>query len=104
VAHRLIWSTRARAELKAITDYIKRDSKASAETVVTKLTKEVRRLKEFPFSGRVVPEWEKLSFREVIVYDYRVVYKLGPDSVSILAIIHSRRRFPKRPPRVRFSP
>lgn len=100
MAHRLIWSTRARAELQAITEYIKRDSNASARTVATKLAKEVRRLERFPFSGRIVPEWEKPSFREVIVYNYRVVYRLGLETVSVLTIMHSRRRFPKRPPRM----
>jgi toxin ParE1/3/4 len=102
VAHRLIWSTRAKTELKRIAEYIKRDSKANAALVVSKLTGEVRRLKTFPFSGRVVPEWEKVVFREIIVYGYRVVYKLAPDTISILTIMHSRQRFPKRPPRVRF--
>jgi toxin ParE1/3/4 len=61
----------------------------------------VRRLKQFPFSGRIVPEWEKAAFRELIVYDYRIVYTLGPDTASILTIIHSCRRCPKRPPRLR---
>lgn len=100
MAHRLIWSTRARNELKSITEYIKRDSKVNARTVVTKLTKEVRRVQEFPFSGRVVPEWQNAAFREVIVHNFRVVYKLGADTVAILAILHSRKRFPKRPPRM----
>lgn len=102
MAHRLIWSTRATAELKHIAEYIKRDSKANAALVVTKLTGEVRRLQAFPFSGRIVPEWQKAVYREIIVYGYRLVYKLGPDTISILSIMHSRQRFPKRPPRVRF--
>ena len=100
MAHRLIWSTRAKAELKRIAEYIRRDSKANATLVVAKVTQEVRRLERFPFSGRIVPEWEKAAFREVIVYEYRVVYKLGPDTASIVTIMHSRQRFPKRPPRV----
>jgi toxin ParE1/3/4 len=102
VAHRLIWSTRAIAELKRIAEYIKRDSKANAALVVATLTREVRRLERFPFSGRIVPEWEKPVFREVIVYDYRVVYKLGPATASVITIMHSRQRFPKRPLRVHF--
>jgi addiction module RelE/StbE family toxin len=101
VAYRLIWSTRAETELRKIAEYIKRDSAANAATVISKLTGEVRRLKQFPFSGRIVPEWNNATFRELIVYDYRVVYKLGPDTASILTILHSRRRFPKRPPRFR---
>lgn len=102
MAHRLIWSTRAKAELKRIAEYIKRDSKANATLVVTKLTREVRRLERFPFSGRIVPEWEKPMFREVIVFDYRVVYRLDPNTASIITIMHSRQRFPKRPPPVYF--
>jgi toxin ParE1/3/4 len=100
LAYRLIWSTHARAQLHAITEYIKRDSEANAQKVVSKLTEEVRRLEQFPFSGRVVPEWEKSAYREVLVYNYRVVYKLGLDTASIMLIMHARQRFPKRPPRM----
>jgi toxin ParE1/3/4 len=99
VAHELIWSKRAHADIQGIARYIQRTSPASAVRVVSDLTQSTRRLSRFPFSGRVVPEWDSPAFREVIVHDYRVVYKLGPETVSIVRVLHSRRRFPKRPPR-----
>ncbi|HEX6042230.1 type II toxin-antitoxin system RelE/ParE family toxin [Longimicrobium sp.] len=102
MAHRLIWSTRATADLQRIAQYIKRDSAATAEIVLTKVTGLVRRLQRFPLSGRIVPEWEQVAYREIIVYDYRIIYKVGLDTASIITIMHARRRFPKRPPRVRF--
>jgi toxin ParE1/3/4 len=101
VAHQLIWSRRAKAEIQSIAKFIERDSHANAAHVVSKLTQATRRLSRFPFSGRMVPEWESPTFREVIVYDYRVIYKLGPKTVSIVTLLHSRRKFPKRPPRLR---
>lgn len=100
MAHTLIWSARAKNEIQSIAGYIERDSSANAARVVTRLMRAARRLSRYPLSGRMVPEWERPAFREVIVYDYRMIYKLGPETVSILTILHARRRFPKRPPRI----
>jgi addiction module RelE/StbE family toxin len=102
VAHQLIWSTRAKAEIHEIAKYIERDSMANADTMVGKIIEAVRRLAELPLSGRVVPEWEIAAYRELIVYPYRVVYRVSNETVGIALIRHSRRAFPKRPPRVRF--
>lgn len=46
------------------------------------------RLALFPESGRILPEFPDLSYREVIVGNYRVVYRQDGATVWILAVVH----------------
>ena len=103
MAHRLIWSTRAKREIHEIARYIERDSKPNAHAMVRKIVQATRKLPEIRLSGRIVPEWERAAFREVIVYPYRVIYRTSHDTVAVAMIRHSRRRLPKRPPALRFQ-
>jgi toxin ParE1/3/4 len=45
-------------------------------------------------SGRVVPELARPTIREVIDGAYRIVYRVTPDALQILAVVHGARRFP----------
>jgi plasmid stabilization system protein ParE len=40
------------------------------------------------------PELARPTIREVIEGAYRVVYRVTPDAVQILAVVHGARRFP----------
>jgi len=46
------------------------------------------RLGAFPESGRAVPEYPTLPFREVIVAPYRFFYQARVDAVWIVAVWH----------------
>ena len=50
--------------------------------------------KEFPRSGRVVPELEREAYREVILGTYRIVYRIEADRAEILTVVHSARLLP----------
>ena len=63
-----MWSPRALDDIDSIASYIARDSAAYASAVVAKIIKSTRTLRRFPFSGRVVPEFEDESLRERFVY------------------------------------
>lgn len=47
------------------------------------------RLARFPESGRVVPEFPDLPFREVVLAPYRFFYRGKGDTVWIVAVWHS---------------
>jgi plasmid stabilization system protein ParE len=53
----------------------------------------VRRLNEYPLSGRVVSELARATIREVIDGTYRIVYRVTPDAVEILTVVHAARDF-----------
>jgi len=46
------------------------------------------RLNKFPGSGRPLPEFPELSFRDVIVNPYRFFYKVKDKNVWIVAVWH----------------
>ena len=85
------WTQRARDDLRDIHDFIARDSPRAAEALVERLLTATERLAAFPESGRVVPEFPALGYREIIVSSYRVLYRLADNNVWITAVVHGRR-------------
>lgn len=91
MAHRVVWSGRASKDLEAIADYIAADSPTYAGIVVKKVVSQTRSLSHFPRSGRKVPEFDNEDIRELLVYSYRVIYRLQESEVVIAAVIHGKR-------------
>lgn len=86
------WSNQAKADLKAIHDFIARDSTHYAKKVTQELIGKGDRLAGLPRLGRVVPELGDDNVREIPAYSYRVLYEILPgDEIVILAVIHKRR-------------
>jgi len=88
---RVEWSDLARDDLDDLVRYISRDSSFYARRFGQKIVLATRRLKDFPESGRLIPEADDKSIREIIVQSYRVMYRLESNRVLILAIMHGRR-------------
>ena len=88
---KILWTEIAIDDLRYIHDYIARDSKVYADRVIDKIILRVDQLENFPKSGRVVPEFEDETIRELIQGNYRIIYKTSITQVSILRIHHSAR-------------
>ena len=43
--------------------------------------------------GRIVPEVGKDTFRELFVFQYRIVYEIQEPQIHILAVLHGKRLF-----------
>lgn len=56
----------------------------------------LRRLELFPESGRRIPEFDDLPYREVIVAPYRFFYRVGVETVWIVAVWHGA-QIPREP-------
>ena len=41
--------------------------------------------------GRIVPEFSRRNLRELLVRQYRVVYLLRSDTVTVLRVVHGAR-------------
>lgn len=89
----LIWSEKSLADVEDIYEYIAADSPLYARHQVEKIITSVERLSEFPQSGRNLPEFPLLHYREVIVDPYRVIYRHDADNdrVTIVSVVHGRR-------------
>lgn len=90
----IIWAPQALEDAEAIRDYLSRSSASYATLLIERIVAAVARLESHPRSGRVVPELADPSVREIIVRDYRVVYRLQHDVVEILTVFHGARLFP----------
>lgn len=91
MARKIIWSFEATDDLKAIADYIARDSAFYSTAFVLEIREASRSLKEYSERGRVVPELANPSIRELFVKEYRLIYGIDEFSVVILGIIHGKR-------------
>jgi addiction module RelE/StbE family toxin len=90
---KIIWSNLALADLRSIHDFIANDSAYYAENQIDKIIERIGQLERFPSLGRVVPEFNSQSLRELIEGHYRIVYSLKDEQVEIARIHHSAKQF-----------
>lgn len=91
--YRLLWTRSAEDDLLNIIGHIKADSPKNARAVFAKIRKHDASSNFFPLKGRVVPELQREGitlYREVVAAPWRIVYKVGDDTVYIMAVIDSR--------------
>jgi toxin ParE1/3/4 len=91
---KIIWTEKAASHLEAIHEYISRDSIVYANRFIKTLISKTQILKTFPNSGRVLPELQDETIREIIYQNYRIVYRVSKhDAVTILAVIQGNMLF-----------
>ncbi len=88
---KIIWTELALLDAENIKAYIEQDSEIYATRVIEKIIEAIENLKMFPQMGRVVPEFKKHDIREILVYNYRVIYEVQNQAITVLTIIHSAR-------------
>jgi toxin ParE1/3/4 len=94
---RINWTFQAKDDLKAIAEYISKDSKRYAKLQVVRLKNRTRILKTQVHSGKIVNEINKENIRELIEENYRIIYKIVKNNrIDILTIHHSARDLKKR--------
>ncbi len=90
---KIVWTEQAYEDLEAIFRYIRRDSERYARLFAEKILSSVKRLELMPESGRIVPEINKKYIRELIIGNYRIIYRTTKNQVAILTIRHGARLF-----------
>ncbi len=93
---KVLFTPSGRDQFLSAIAYIYRESPAAAVTFRRKAEKILSRLRKFPQSGRVLPEFPDLPFREVIVTPYRFFYRVKEKTVWIVAVWHGA-QLPKEP-------
>ena len=91
---KIIWSPLAVERASEIAEYIAQDNPTVAENWVNSVFTRVEQLKKFPESGRIVPEIKINFFRELIYGNYRIIYRLEENRISILTIRHGKQILP----------
>jgi toxin ParE1/3/4 len=88
---KLRWTQRARNDLQQIKKHIAQAAPKSAQQFVQKLKAAAENLRFFPELGGVVQEQTDPEIREIIVGNYRVIYRYGQKTIEILMIYHDAR-------------
>jgi toxin ParE1/3/4 len=91
----IIWSPRAASDFEEICDYIANDSEHYARIFAQRIIAIVEKLSDFPHGGRIVPEYQKEDLHERIFQNYRIIYRIKPDIIEIVAVVHSARLLPE---------
>ena len=91
---KFIWSPLAIDRASEIADYIAQDKPAAAEKWINTVFSKVEQLKSSFEIGRIVPEIRNDQFRELIYGNYRIVYRIDKEQISILKIRHGKQMLP----------
>ncbi|HEY4423353.1 MAG TPA: type II toxin-antitoxin system RelE/ParE family toxin [Pyrinomonadaceae bacterium] len=86
-------SRTAKSDIEDIVRYISIDDPDQALRFGRFLIHHAKGLAQFPERGRVVPEFDDDSIRELIVKRYRIVYRLNHDErlVEVIRFWHAAR-------------
>ena len=94
---KIVWTELSIVDLKEIFDYISEDSIRYANLTINKIYRGVQVISVNPYSGRIVPVFNKKSLRELIIGNYRIIYRILNDfQVDILRVYHSSRLLKER--------
>jgi toxin ParE1/3/4 len=87
------WGSRAAKDLGGIIDYIDERNPAAAQSTYQLIRGSVSQLAIHPFIGRV---GRVEQTREMIVNGtpYLVAYRVGENTITIIAVLHTARRWP----------
>jgi len=87
------WAVSAQAALDEVITYISQDSSEAAARVLEKALEAGATLATLAERGRIVPESNDPTIREVFVFRYRLMYEVHDDRVVIVAFLHGARDF-----------
>jgi toxin ParE1/3/4 len=93
---RLQFTPAAREHFLAVIAYMLRENPPAARSFRKKAERILRRLVRFPQSGRFLPEFPDLPYREVVVPPYRFFYRVEGRTVWVVGIWHGA-QVPKEP-------
>jgi toxin ParE1/3/4 len=92
MAHQIVWMPAAEADIEEIGQYLERvASLGVATSVISKIRAAALRYCDFPFSARMIPEFQDPARHETFVFEYRLMYRVEPDRIHILRVVHGRR-------------
>jgi len=94
---KVFWTEAALRHLAQIHDYIAQDSLRYAVAMIDRITRRSQQCGTFPMMAGKVPEYDRDDVREVLEYPYRIIYRVLPERVDILTVIHGARRLPDIP-------
>lgn len=63
-------------------------SHEAAQRTTLDILNRLQQAVDFPFSGRVVPEYGETNFREIIIPPYRLMYRVRTNGITVEVVVH----------------
>ena len=92
--YKINWANVAENDLMEIIEYISMDRPADALKILQKIKKMASSLYSLPERGRVVPELQDqgiLTYREIVIPPWRIIYRISDNDVYVLTVLDARR-------------
>jgi plasmid stabilization system protein ParE len=87
----VVWSSEALRMLDEIERFIAQDSPQRAIEFIDRLIEEGDSIASFPEMVKVVPECSRSDIHEILVGNYRIVYRTAPSQIVILTVFEGHR-------------
>ena len=97
MGYAVVLARSAEADLEAIVSYVARDNPQAAIRLGRALVASLRSLEAFPQLGRVVPEFDQESIREIVRRPYRIIYRVNDagERIEVIRFWHGARGEPE---------
>jgi toxin ParE1/3/4 len=86
------WTDNAVADLQSIRATIARHSDRYALGMVRRIFDRAELLSDHPRIGSIVQEFEIDAIREMFEHPYRIIYRILPSRIDVLAVVHASRQ------------
>jgi toxin ParE1/3/4 len=94
---KISFTSQAKNELKEIKIYISLNSPLQGKRVVQKIFDEIQKLTSHPEIGRPIISTKTNVIRQILVYKYRIFYRVVGESLQVLSIYHGARLLENNP-------
>ncbi len=85
---RVRFTPSARSQFLSAFEHIRCDNPKAAGQFRDRVGKKLKRLEDYPESGRLIPEFQELPHREIVIFPYRVFYRVEKKTIWVLAFWH----------------
>jgi toxin ParE1/3/4 len=88
---KVVWTTQAWERLREIEIFIAQNSPGAATRLIDRLISRTEALAHHPDRGRRLPEMPASGLRELVVGNYRIVYRRGSRRIEVLTVFEGHR-------------
>jgi len=88
---KVVWTEQAWSRLAEIEAFIARDDPKAAAKLIDNLVDRGEALARHPDRGRRLPELPGSGLRELIVGNYRIIYRRGSKTIEVLTVFEGHR-------------
>jgi toxin ParE1/3/4 len=84
----VVITAEAEADLESIGDHTAKDNPARAASFIRELRGQCMELADIPHAFPLVPRYEHYGIRRRVHGNYLIFYRLDPDSLIVLYVLH----------------